>query len=123
MPSRSPSADDQLLARLRGHPDLREGIQSLAYWRERRQRLSWYRVRARREAARMTVTWEPRVRGALLSQRAVPLDIRVSASLLLARTLLQRWRRRAAVVIAATLAAAFVAAPVIAAVVLLLRVL
>src|SRR3954447_17036592 len=38
--------------------DLRDGVESLEYWRKRSRRLSWYRVRARREAKLMTRRWE-----------------------------------------------------------------
>ena len=71
----------------------------------------------------MTITWEQRVRGALMSQRGVPIEVRLSAGLLLARTRLRRWSRRAGIVAAATIVAAFAAAPAVAAVVFLLRVL
>lgn len=85
-----------------------EGVEALAYWAQRRRRLSWYRIRARREAGRMSMRWEQRVRAALMSQRAAPIELRLSAGLLLARTLLRRWGRRAAiaVLVAGTLAAA-----------------
>jgi hypothetical protein len=115
------SIDQQLLARLQAPPDLSDGIQSLAYWRERGRQLPWYRMRARREAARMTVRWEQRVRAALITQRRTPIAIRLSAGLLVARTRLRRWTRRAAIALTATVALALVAAPAAAAVVLLLR--
>jgi hypothetical protein len=56
------STDDQLLARLQAASDLGEGIESLSYWRARRARLAWHRIRARREAARMILRSERRVR-------------------------------------------------------------
>jgi hypothetical protein len=119
MTARSISPDDQLLISLQGPPDLRLGVDSLAYWRERRRRLSWYRVRARREASRMILTWEQRVRGALVSQRGVPIELRVSAGVLLAQTVLRRWGRRAGIAITATIVVAFLAAPLIASAVFL----
>src|SRR6516162_5196283 len=91
------SPDDRLIARLQAPPDLSEGVQSLAYWDQRHQRLAWYRIRARREAARMIVRWEQRVRRAMLSQQGVPIAHRTSAGLLIARTRLRRWGRRAAI--------------------------
>jgi hypothetical protein len=84
------SHDEQLLAELQAPPDLRDGVESLEYWRDRAKRLSWYRIRARREARLMTERWERRVRAALFSQRGVPVGSRVSAALLLARI---RWQR------------------------------
>jgi hypothetical protein len=117
------SADDRLLARLQGPPDLSEGVEALSYWHERRRRLSWYRVRARREAARMIVRWEHRVRGAIFSQRGVPIGARSSAGLLLARTRAWRWSRRTAVGVTALVGATLLVAPFIAAVVLLVHLL
>jgi hypothetical protein len=85
--------------------------------------LSWYRIRARREAARMTVRWEQRVRGALISQSGVPIASRVSAGLLVARTRVRRWSRRAVIVVTALGGLTLMATPVIAAAVILIRVL
>jgi hypothetical protein len=115
------SADQQLLDRLQAPPDLSDGVQSLGYWRQRRRRLPFYRVRARREAARMTVRWEQRVRAALVTQRRTPIVIRLSAGRLVARTRLRRWARPAAVALAAIITVALAAAPLAAAVVLLLH--
>ena len=70
------SCDDELLARLQAPPDLSDGLDSLAYWRGRRERLPWYRRRAKREAARMVFVWERRVRAAMLRQRGAPLASR-----------------------------------------------
>ncbi len=93
MRRRRASSDDRLLARVQTPPDLREGVESLAYWLERRQRLPLYRIRARREAEEMVVRWEQRVRIAILSQPRVPIRTRTSAAVLLARTRLRRWNR------------------------------
>jgi hypothetical protein len=87
------SRDDRLLARMQSPPDLSEGVESLAYWLDRRQRLPMYRIRARREADEMIVRWERRVRSAILSQPGVPIRTRASAGVLLARTRLRRWSR------------------------------
>jgi hypothetical protein len=106
--------DDQLLA----PPDLGDGIESLDYWRRRSVQLPWYRVRARREAARMTVRWEQRVRAAVLAQRGVPIAMRLAGGLLVARTRLRRWTVRAAV--AATTTVALATATVVAVLILLL---
>lgn len=94
--------DDQLLGRLLAPPDLHDGVESLDYWSRRRRRLPWYRIRARREAVRMTVRWEQRVRAALVAQRRAPLETRIFAGALVARTRLARWARRAGVAVLAT---------------------
>jgi hypothetical protein len=100
-------------------PDLTEGIESLTYWRDRRQRLAWYRFRARREARVMMLRWDERVRAALLSQSGVPWSTRVSGGVLLARIRLRRWRLRAVAALAATAALTLVVLPLAAIVVLL----
>jgi hypothetical protein len=117
------SADDRLLSQLQAPPDLGEGIQSLAYWHHRRERLAWYRLSARREATRMVLRWEHRVRVAMLSQREVPIAVRTSAGRLLVRTSLRRWSRRAAIAVSAAVGVTVMAAPVVAAVVLLTHIL
>jgi hypothetical protein len=117
------SADDRLLAELQAPPDLIDGMQSLSYWHQRRERLAWYRVSARREATRMILRWEHRVHGAILSQRGVPIAVRTSAGLLVARSRLRRWSRRAAIGMTAAVGLAVMAAPVVAAVLLLARLL
>jgi hypothetical protein len=96
------SRDDELLARLQAPPDLSDGLDSLAYWRGRRERLPWYRRRAKREAARMVVVWERRVRAAMLRQRGAPLASHFQAVRLLASGPLQRFARRARFAVAAT---------------------
>src|SRR4051794_21688004 len=88
------SSDDALLERLQAPPDLREGADALEYWRGRRRRLPWYRVAARREAARMTVVWERRVRGALLRQRGSPTAVRLQAAGVARAFGPRRWGRR-----------------------------
>ena len=115
------SADDRLLARLQAPPDLNEGIRSLAYWHERRQRLSWYRVRARREAMRMIVRWERRVHDAMFSQPGVPITVRASAGLLVAGIRIRRWSRRVLVAVTVAFGVSLVAAPFVAALVLLIH--
>jgi hypothetical protein len=116
------STDDQLLARLQAAPDLSQGIESLSYWRERRHGLSWYRIRARREAARMIIRWEHRVGDAMFSPSSVPITVRLSAGLLVGRTRLARWTRRGAIGVTVIAAAAMLAAPVVVAVLLLMQV-
>jgi hypothetical protein len=69
----------------------------------------------------MILRWEHRVRGAMLSQRGVPIGVRTSAGLLVARTRLRRWSRRAAIAVTTACAVTVIAAPVVAAVVLLAR--
>jgi Dodecin len=115
------STDHQLVARLKAPPDLSDGVESLGYWRERRRRLPWYRIGARREAARMTVRWEHRVRAALLTQPGASFALRLSAGMLVARTGLRRWARRAGLALTAAVAVAVVAAPAVAALALLVR--
>jgi hypothetical protein len=94
------SRDDELLARLQAPPDLSDGLDSLAYWRDRRERLPWYRRRAKREAARMVFVWERRVRAAMLRQRGVPLASRFLAARLLASGPLRRSARWAGFAVA-----------------------
>jgi hypothetical protein len=106
-----PSADDALLARLQAPPDLREGTDALAYWRGRRQRLPWYRIGARREAARMSVAWEQRVRAALVRQRGLPTEARLRAARLVAGIWFRRSLRRVTIALAGTAVALLVLAP------------
>ena len=115
------STDDRLLEHLHAPPDLGEGMHSLTYWHQRRQRLSWYRLRARREAGRMIVRWEQRVRDAMFSQPGVPITVRASAGLLVTRIRIGRWSRRAVVTGTIAFGVALVAAPFVAALVLLIH--
>ena len=119
---RRDATDEQLVGRLLAPPDLDDGVESLDYWRRRYQQLPWYRLRARREATRMMVRWEQRVGAAIVSQRREPLEARVSAGVLVARTRLSRWTRRAgiAVLAAVTTVIVLLAALTVAAGVLLL---
>ena len=106
--SRWGSTDEQLLGRLLAPPALDDGVESLDYWSRRSQRLPWYRVRARREAARMTVRWEQRVGAALVRQHYAPLEARVRAGALVARTRMTRWMRRAGIAVFAAVTAVVV---------------
>jgi hypothetical protein len=99
------STDEQLVGRLLAAPALDDGVESLDYWSRRSRRLPWYRIRARREAVRMTIRWEQRVGAALLSQRRAPLEARVFAGALLARTRMARWTRRAGIAFLVTVTA------------------
>lgn len=117
--SREGSTDQRLLGRLLAPPDLKDGVESLDYWRRRRQQLPWYRIRARREAERMTVRWEQRVGAALVSQHRGPIDARLSAAVLITRTRLGRWTRRAGIALLATATSVIVLAAVLAAAALL----
>ena len=123
--SRWGSTDEQLLGRLLAPPDLDVGVESLDFWSRRSRRLPWYRLRARREAVQMTVRWEQRVGAALVSQHRVPLETRVSAGALVARTRLARWTRRVGVVALAAVTAVvvLVTIPGVAALVYLLNLL
>jgi hypothetical protein len=123
MRTRSRFDDQQLLRQLLAPPALDDGIQSLTYWRERWRRLPWYRIAARREAARMMIRWERRVAAALAAQPGAPVSTSMSAALLLARTRLARWGRHAGIAVLVTISvvAAVVAIPVAVAVVLLLQ--
>jgi len=120
---RRDATDEQLVGRLLAPPDLDDGVESLDYWRRRHQQLPWYRLRARREATRMMVRWEQRVGAAIVSQRREPLEARVSAGVLVARTRLSRWTRRAgiAVLAAVTTVIVLLAALTVAAGMLLLH--
>jgi hypothetical protein len=115
--------DEQLLARLLVPPDLDDGVRSLDYWRRRSRRLPWYRIRARREALRMTVRWERRVGQALVSQHHAPLEARLAAGVLVARARLARWTRGVGIAVVAAVATVvvFVAVPAAAALIFLLH--
>ena len=93
--------DGQLLGRLLAPPDLDDGVEALDYWDRRYRRLAWWRVHARREAMRMTIRWEQRIRAALVSPHWTPLEVRTSAAGLVARTRLARWTRRAGIAVLA----------------------
>ena len=69
----------------------------------------------------MTGRWEQRVRVALVKQSGVPIAIRASAGLLVARIRVGRWARRAAVALVAIFALALLATPAIGAMVFLLN--
>ncbi|HEX8854247.1 MAG TPA: hypothetical protein VF752_01505 [Thermoleophilaceae bacterium] len=88
---------------------LEERLEALAYWRQRRARLPWYRRSARREAERMVAAWEPRVRSALVLDPRAPLPVRLNAAGLVLRThagrAVQRVRRAALMTVAAVSAA------------------
>jgi hypothetical protein len=117
------STDEQLLVRLLAPPNLDDGVQSLDYWRQRARRLPWYRWGARRESVRMIIRWEHRVSEALLSQHPAPLEARLAAGVLVARTRLGRWTRRAGIAVfaALTTVVVLVAVPAAAALVYLLQ--
>jgi hypothetical protein len=119
------SRDEQLLGRLLAPPDLDDGVESLDYWHRRCRRLSWWRIRARREAVQMTIRWEQRVGAALVSQHRMPLELRSSAAVLVARTRLARWTRRAGIAVLAMLmtVVVFAAVQIAAALAFLLHVL
>jgi len=104
-------------------PDLEDGVRSLGYWRGRNRHLPWYRLRARREAVRMTARWEQRVGAALLAQRGVPAATRLSAALAVTQARLGRWTRRARLVLLTTgaVVVALVVVPFAAALALLLH--
>jgi len=87
--SRWGTTDEQLVGRLLAPPDLADGVESLAFWSRRSRGLAWYRIRARREAVRMTIRWE---------QRA-SLEARVLAGALVAKTRVARWTRRAGIAV------------------------
>lgn len=106
--SRRESKDEHLLGRLPAPPDLDDAVESLDYWRRRRQQLPWYRTRARREAMRMMLRWEQRVGAAVVSKHPAPLEARFAASVLVARTRLTRWTRRVGIAMLATVVTAVV---------------
>jgi hypothetical protein len=121
--SRWESTDEQLLVRLLAPSDLDDAVQPLDYWRRRSRQLPWIRWGVRREAGRMIVRWEHRASEALVLQRRAPLEARLAAGALVARTRLARWTRRAriAVVAAVTTVVVLVAIPAGAALVYLLH--
>jgi hypothetical protein len=79
--------------------DFGDGVETLEYWRARRDRLAWHRRAARREADRMIDAWERRLRYAVLLDPSLPFGQRIEAGLLVVRTrgaiVGRRWRRRA----------------------------
>jgi hypothetical protein len=121
--TRPGSTDEQLLGRLLAPPGLQDGVESLDYWSRRSRQLPWYRVRARREAVRMTVLWGQRVAAGLVSRDRAPFDSRLSAGMLVARTRLARWTRRVGIVVVATVTSVvvLVAIPAVAALVYVLQ--
>ena len=90
--------------------DLADGLEALAYWRERRRGLGPLRVGARRECDRMIDAWERRVRAALVRGEVPPGGLALQAGVLVVRARMglvaRRWRRRAALAAAAAGAAA-----------------
>jgi hypothetical protein len=94
--------------------NLDDGIEALAYWRARRQRLAWHRRRARSEADAMIARWERRVRWAIIDDDRAALATRVEGGVLVlrthARSFGRRWARRltVAAVAGAALMGAFV---------------
>src|SRR3954454_14218797 len=99
--------------------DLVDGLESLQYWRGRRERLAWYRVSARREAKVMATRWEQRVRAALLTERGVSVGTRAAAAVLLGRIWLGRVSIRKVGFALAAVTTVFVVLPLAAFVVLL----
>jgi hypothetical protein len=89
-----------------------DGIETLEYWRARRERLPWRRRSARREADLMIDNWERRLRSAVLRDPRLSVAERLDAGLLVLRTrgsiLARRWRWRAQVAVVAV-AGAFTA--------------
>jgi hypothetical protein len=89
---------------------LHDSVESLVYWRRRRSRLPWYRRSARREASRMVVAWERRLRAAAMRPGGTPLSERMEAGLAVARSAGTRWARRLGVLALAMMALASLAA-------------
>jgi len=115
----STEQEQELLRRLCAPPDLEDGVESLDYWHRRRRRLPWYRIRARREAERMTVRWEQRVGAALVSEHRASLEARFRAGVLIARTRMARWTRRAGIALLAIVTTVLVLVAALAAAALL----
>ena len=98
--------------------ELADAVESLTDWRGRARRLPWYRVAARREARELAQRWEARVTRAVVSERGLPLRVRLTAALAVAhvpfaRVRVRRWLVRLAV-LATTIVVAFFALLVIA---------
>jgi hypothetical protein len=102
--------------------ELADAVESLTYWRERAQRLPWYRVAARREARELARRWEARVTRAVLWQRGVPLRARLTAGFVLAGTRLERVRVRRWLLGLAVFAATLVVVPIALTVIVLAQV-
>jgi hypothetical protein len=81
--------------------ELDDGIETLEYWRDRRERLPWRRRAERREADLMIDNWERRLRSAVLRDPRLTLTERFDAGVLVVRTRTsiagRRWKRRAQV--------------------------
>src|SRR4051794_39010762 len=92
--------------------ELVDAVESLTYWRDRAQRLPWYRVGARREARELARRWEARVTRAVLWERGVPLRARLTAGLVLAGTRFERVRVRRWLLGLAVLATTLVIVPI-----------
>jgi hypothetical protein len=92
--------------------DLDDGIEALAYWRARRERLPWHRRRDRSEADEMVARWERRVRSAIVDDDRAALATRLEGGVLVlrthARSFGRRWARR--LVVAAIAGAAIMGA-------------
>jgi hypothetical protein len=71
----------------------------------------------------MILRWERRLRNAVISQPGVPISLRASAGLLVARTHMRRWSRRGVIVASVIVGVTVMAAPFVAAVALLLHIL
>jgi hypothetical protein len=104
------------VAHVQSTPELSDGVESLHYWRDRQERLSWYNVRARREAARMIIRVEDRLRETLFYHPSAPMAARLSAGVMIARGRFGRWKRKAKRGAAAVvgLSIAIIAIPLIA---------
>jgi hypothetical protein len=87
-----------------------EAVETLEYWRSRRERLPWRSRAARRECDQMIANWERRLRQAVLRDPHLSLSERLGAGLFVVRSRAsaagRRWKRRAAVGMVAVAAAA-----------------
>jgi hypothetical protein len=92
------TGDGDLLRYLQAPPALVDAVESLAYWRDRRRTLPWYRRAARRECEAMIRSAERRVMASVISPDDVPLRARATAAGLVLRTRAGHWGRRVRVV-------------------------
>ena len=93
--------------------ELSDAVESLTYWRGRARRLPWYRFGARREARELAQRWEARVTRAVLSERGVPLRLRVTAGLVVAQARVGRVHLRRWLIGATAVATAIVVVPLV----------
>jgi hypothetical protein len=81
--------------------DVDEAVETLSYWRSRRERVPWFRRAARQECDQMIANWQHRLWQAVLRERNLSRSERLGAALFVVRTRAsiagRNWKRRAGV--------------------------